>query len=130
MPIAFLPSTKSSDSPSAQHRNAPPTGSSTLSSSILYSQSNTSVLNHSGGTQLEIAVIESTMLIQEYDNKKKKRVRRVLTVSRMTKYLKHSPLSLLLMHENIRSSMSSSRISYCISLLYAIYPTLLTLIER
>lgn len=71
-----------------------------MSSSILYSQSNASVLHHSGGTQLEIAVIESTMLIQEYDNKKKKRVRRVLTVSRTTKYLKHSPLSLLLMHEH------------------------------
>ncbi|KAI7880706.1 kinase-like protein [Lichtheimia hyalospora FSU 10163] len=46
----------------------------------MYSRSNTSVLNHNGGTQLEIAVIESTLMLQEYDNKKKKRVRRVLTV--------------------------------------------------
>lgn len=70
-----------------------------MSSSIMHTQSNTSVLNHNGGTQLEIAVIESTLMLQDYDSKKKKRVRRVLTVSRMTKYLKHSPLSLLLMHE-------------------------------
>ncbi|KAG2222405.1 hypothetical protein INT45_006927 [Circinella minor] len=46
-------------------------------SSIPYTDS---ILSHYDGTQLEIAAIESTLMVQDYDVKKKKRVRRVLTV--------------------------------------------------
>ncbi|KAI9256539.1 kinase-like domain-containing protein [Phascolomyces articulosus] len=55
------------------------TSSSTSSdrSSIPYTDS---ILSHYDGTHLEIAAIESTLMVQDYDVKKKKRVRRVLTV--------------------------------------------------
>ncbi|KAL0077669.1 kinase-like domain-containing protein [Phycomyces blakesleeanus] len=54
-----------------------------------------SVLSHENGKHLEIAVIESTMMVHEYDSKKQRRVRKALTVFNVIVEDKHQNLSLI-----------------------------------
>ncbi|KAI9011957.1 kinase-like domain-containing protein [Phycomyces nitens] len=54
-----------------------------------------SVLSHENGKHLEIAVIESTMMVYEYDVKKQRRVRKALTVFNVIVEDKQRNLSLV-----------------------------------
>ncbi|KAI7865539.1 kinase-like domain-containing protein [Spinellus fusiger] len=57
--------------------------------------SSCSVLSHGGGKHLEIAVIESTLMVHEVDTKKQLRVRRARTVFNVIVEDKHQNLSLV-----------------------------------
>lgn len=80
LPAGLLRSTNV-EAKAVEHRLSDPTGSRSLASTTSSSSANCSlsVLSHDNGAHLEIAVIESTLMVQDID-KKRQKVWRVLTV--------------------------------------------------
>lgn len=74
---------------------APTKTASTTRHSVASNASSNTVLNHNGGRHLEIAAIESTFMVHEYNRKKRKWVKRARTVCPLNACLLQAPILII-----------------------------------